>query len=172
MPTSKPRGTEFVCNKIIELKPKSVLDVGIGFGRYGFLAREFVELWVYRDYFKREGRIDGIEAFEPYIKDWHKTIYDNIYIGDVLDVIDTLDHYDLIICGDMLEHLVKERGIILLTKIKSHCKNSITILPVKVLKQGAGYGNEYERHLSQWSVKELSKFGKVVEQNGGYIVFN
>ncbi len=59
-------------NEIVELiklsKPKSVLDIGVGFGKYGVLAREYLELWDEgKKYNDREIRIDGIEAFEKYI---------------------------------------------------------------------------------------------------------
>lgn len=49
------------------MDPRSVLDIGTGFGKYGILCREYLELWdgrqQYSD-FKR--RIDGVEAYSPY----------------------------------------------------------------------------------------------------------
>ena len=32
-------------NKIIQLQPKSVLDVGCGFGKWGYLCREYLDVF-------------------------------------------------------------------------------------------------------------------------------
>ena len=50
---------------IVLANPQSVLDVGCGFGKYGVLAREYLELWDGRQrYGDWTRRIDAIEAFE------------------------------------------------------------------------------------------------------------
>ena len=43
---------------IIALKPFSVLDIGSGFGKYGVLCREYLELWDGRQEYKFLRRID------------------------------------------------------------------------------------------------------------------
>lgn len=53
MPTSSPDPITYVCKKIVEVKPNTVLDVGVGFGKYGFLAREYTDIWNDR-YFREE----------------------------------------------------------------------------------------------------------------------
>jgi hypothetical protein len=53
---------------IVNINPNSVLDIGTGFGKYGLLCREYLELWDGRqNYDKFLRRIDGVEAFESYI---------------------------------------------------------------------------------------------------------
>ena len=72
---------------IISLQPFSVLDVGSGFGKYGVLCREYLELWDGRQEYKFIRRIDGVEAFENYITPLHKFIYNNIYTENIIDFI-------------------------------------------------------------------------------------
>ena len=82
-----PSSQHYHISKIMDLvtivDPRSVLDVGTGFGKYGILCREYLELWdgrqKYSD-FKR--RIDGVEAFSPYITPLHNYVYDNLYVED------------------------------------------------------------------------------------------
>ena len=44
-----PSSHYFQLNEIVDLialtNPVKVLDIGVGFGKYGFLAREYLELW-------------------------------------------------------------------------------------------------------------------------------
>jgi hypothetical protein len=43
------------------------MEIGVGFGKYGLLLREYLEIWgegeVYEDWLRK---IDGIEIFEAY----------------------------------------------------------------------------------------------------------
>ena len=34
-----------VLNLVTEQKPKTILDVGIGYGKYGVLFREYLDIW-------------------------------------------------------------------------------------------------------------------------------
>src|SRR3990172_689042 len=99
MPTSHHHQISKIIEVIISVKPDSVLDIGIGFGKYGVLLREYLELWnneghQYNHFTKR---IDGIEAFKHYITPIHEYVYDNILIGDALELIDRIEpRYDLV----------------------------------------------------------------------------
>jgi len=163
MANSTPAPITDICRRIIKIKPKSVLDVGIGFGKYGFLCREYTDIH-YGNYFEWKTRIDGIEGFEKYITKLQRCIYDNIYIGDAADIIKTLGVYDLIISVDMLEHLEKEKGKMLLKDIKKHCGTSIISLPIYPSKQKGGkFKNKFGPHRSVWTEEDLSIFGKVTK---------
>ena len=169
MPSSRPIAVEYICNRILQLKPQSVLDIGIGFGKFGFLAREYTDVWN-GDYFEWKVRIDGIEIFEKYVGVLQEFIYDEIYIGDAFDVIDDLGQYDLVICADMLEHLEKGRGMRLLGKIKEHSKLGIIALPAYPSNQGDVYGNEHERHRARWTFEELNPFGVTAVKDTMFIL--
>jgi predicted O-methyltransferase YrrM len=65
MPTSHPHQLNEIVNLTTLLKPKKVMEIGVGFGKYGLLLREYLEIWgegeVYKDWLRK---IDGIEIFE------------------------------------------------------------------------------------------------------------
>ncbi len=82
MPCSRPSALVPMRNRIMEKNPMSVLDIGIGFGIFGFLAREYTDVRLGR-YFNWKTRIDGIEIFEKYITHLQREIYNNIYIVKV-----------------------------------------------------------------------------------------
>ena len=103
----------------------NALDIGFGFGKNGFLIREYAELWYGNNVDPKSWKhnIDGIEAFGDYIQDWHNQIYNKIYMGDALDVLPSLDKYDLIVMTDVLEHFEKDDGFKVLDLIFDKCDN-------------------------------------------------
>jgi hypothetical protein len=160
---------------IIYLKPDSILDIGVGFGKYGVLCREYLELWDGRGrYSEFIRRIDGVEAFQNYITPLHRFVYSNIYVDDALDLIDKLDfNYDLVLLIDVLEHFKKEDGQLLLNKILRKNKALLVSTPKKVSDQKDAFNNTYEIHQSQWTKHELSLLGNsfFVQDNISYIAY-
>ena len=147
----------------------SVLDIGIGFGKFGFLAREYTDVRLGR-YFNWQTRIDGIEIFEKYVTPLQRQVYDNIHIGNAIDILPTLGKYDMIICSDMLEHLNENDGAFLLDAIEKKSGFAMIVTPVRVLQQEAIYNNEHERHISSWPKEALSKLGEVFQFENTYVL--
>jgi SAM-dependent methyltransferase len=152
MPTSYFSHIGLIIDIMIRLKPKSILDVGVGYGKFGMLAREFVD---YAHFQKREIKIDGIEIFAPYIQDGQRFYYDNIFNDDALKIIPSLGRYDLILILDVLEHFSKANGERLLNECLKHGGHLIIVTPLEMGIQEAVYGNKNERHLFQWKKKYL-----------------
>jgi len=169
MPCSRPTVLAPMCNRIMEKNPMSVLDIGFGFGKFGFLAREYTDVRLGR-YFNWKTRIDGIEIFEKYVTNLQREIYNNIYIGNAIDILPTLGCYDMIICSDVLEHFSEQDGTVLLNLIKDRCKFALIATPVTVLHQEALYDNENERHISAWSKEILSNWGQVFQFENAYLL--
>jgi peptidylprolyl isomerase len=169
MPCSRPSALAPMCNRMIEKNPMSVLDIGIGFGKFGFLAREYTDVRLGR-YFNWQTRIDGIEIFEKYVTPLQRAIYDNIYIGNAVNILPTLGDYDMIICSDMLEHLSESEGVSLISSIKQKSGFAMIVTPVRVLQQEALYDNEHERHVSAWSKEALSKWGEVLQFDNTHLL--
>lgn len=145
---------------VVFTDPRSILDVGIGFGKYGFLSREYLELWGktegYNDW-KR--RIDGIEAFKEYLTPVHDFIYDHVYIGNAIDVLPTLKiNYDLILLIDILEHFHYREGMKFLEECKRRGKNIIISTPKQIGSQGESFDNPFEAHKFQWRRKRFDGF--------------
>jgi hypothetical protein len=152
MPVSRPFVLSWLAEQVIELKPKSILDVGIGFGLNGLLFRQYTDAWN-GDYKNWKTKIDGVEISGDYILPHHYEIYDNVMIGDALTV--DITNYDLIYAGDIFEHLKKEDGLKLLEKLRSKSRILIIVTPLKMLPQGTLYGNEYETHICQWRKEDF-----------------
>jgi len=154
MPTSRPNSLSHLCQRVLDIQPKSILDVGCGFGSKGVLFREYTDIWNLRyDKEKWETRIDGVEIFEKYICSLQKEIYDKIYIGDILTI--DIKSYDLIYLGDVLEHFTTEDGKKLLEKLILKSKHLIIATPLKVFEQSEILGNIYETHKSQWTPEDF-----------------
>jgi len=161
MPTSPYVHIEYVAMLLVQLRPSSVLDIGLGNGKMGFIARDILDVMYGERYHKGNWqiRIDGIEAYKDYIQDHQRYIYDNIYIGDAYEVIDRLGSYDIVILGDVLEHFPKDRAWLFLDKCALHSNLALIVnIPIGPAPQPAIYDNDYERHLSEWHVEELTPY--------------
>ncbi|WP_238916668.1 methyltransferase domain-containing protein [Clostridium sp. YIM B02555] len=160
MGTSNWQNISLCVDLIKTIKPKSVLDIGVGFGRWGILCREFLDVWegrIFREAWKT--KIDGIEIFEKSIDNYHRDFYNNIYIGDAYEIVnDNFNKYDLIIMGDVLEHFDKEQGKELLNRCIQYGSNVMLNVPLgEHWEQDALYDNEYECHRSIWTEEDLDK---------------
>lgn len=175
MPSSQHFQISKILDLVILINPESILDIGIGFGKYGMLCREYLELWDGRNNYKDFTRIiDGIEAFKDYITPLHGFIYNNIFIGDASELISTLEtEYELVLLIDVLEHFEKEEGAIFIKNILKRNKSLLISVPKLFEKQADSFGNRYEIHRSHWTENMLREFGKLycVEDDYSIIVF-
>jgi hypothetical protein len=82
---------------------------------------------------------------------------------DVRDV--TNFEYDLVILGDILEHMSESDAITLWDKISKQAKYAIISIPIIHYHQDAINGNPYEVHVEEdWTVeKVLEKFSHIIE---------
>ena len=160
MPTSHPWQLNEIMQLVMNTKARSLLDVGVGFGKYGYLAREYMELWDGRqEYGDWRCRIDGVEAFERYITPVHRQIYSNLYIGNALEVLPALDFkYDVVLLLDVIEHFTKEDGHELLRRCLAVGRNVIVSTPRDIGEQGAAFSNPFERHISQWRSRDFRRY--------------
>jgi 16S rRNA A1518/A1519 N6-dimethyltransferase RsmA/KsgA/DIM1 with predicted DNA glycosylase/AP lyase activity len=108
-----------------------ILDVGPGYGTYGKHLNDKYE-------------IDCVEIFPKYIDDYElNKIYKNIFISDICDF--DFNNYDLLIIGDVLEHITVDRAISLINKINTLNKKVMVAVPYQY-EQGEWGGNIYETH--------------------------
>lgn len=150
MPTSHPILITPVATEILSMQPKSVLDIGIGFGKWGALTREYTDIWCQRK--RHIVKIDGIEIFDIYRNpNWEH--YDNIFIGNVKKILPTLSNYDLIIFLEVLEHIDKAESLKLLDLCRSKCK--VLLFSYTNSPQGTAFGNIHETHVSAWDVSDF-----------------
>lgn len=158
MPSSHFYQLDQISGIIFNLNPKSVLDVGVGFGKYGLLTREYVDVWRDGNYKHFKRRLDGIEIYKSYLNPMHKFLYNNIYLGNAKDIIPKLKiKYDLVLLIDVIEHFSKKEGDILLKKLLKISNFILVSTPRKMLQQAEVFGNVYETHIHQWKEEELIK---------------
>jgi 2-polyprenyl-3-methyl-5-hydroxy-6-metoxy-1,4-benzoquinol methylase len=132
-----------VLHVIEQVKPRSILDVGVGFGRWGIMCRDILEIdrgrllpdtWT--------TRIDGIKIYEPYAKALGNFAYNHLYVGDALEIIDRLGHYDVILCGDVIEHFDKETGRLFVSKMLDRAGIVIMTCLRNAFFRSTGFGIE------------------------------
>jgi hypothetical protein len=168
MPTSDYSLISSIVDIVFKAKPRTVLDIGIGFGKYGFLFREYLDIYGHTslDDYKKSGwktRIDGIEIYEPYILEHQKFIYSNLYIGDACELLPKLDDYDLIFIGDVLEHLPQKEGNTIIETMKRKAKYVIFAVPLgRRWEQVGAFGNQNETHQNEYFECDFS-FAKLIK---------
>lgn len=152
MPTSYVHQIPTILDFAMHLDPRSVLDIGTGFGKYGFLLREYLEVWGSTEgYGAFRRRIDGIEAYPRYLTPVHRFAYNKIYEGDARTIVPKLRrHYDLVLMVDVIEHFTKAEGKALLRRLLKDHGGILVATPKHVEEQDDAFGNPFEEHRSQW----------------------
>lgn len=159
MPSSDPEWISHICNRLLAISPRTALDIGPGYGKFGVLYHEYCN--TYRKL--TDGRIDAVEIFKPYAEHLRKTlplVYGNIFEDDILRRLDLISNYQCVICTDMLEHINKEDGHRLLKAIAG-ARSGFVTTPVNWFPSSNHLGNENERHQCLWTAEELSAYGEV-----------
>jgi hypothetical protein len=164
MPSSTWHNIETFVEIIRDLRPASFLDVGVGNGKWGFLVREYTDVW--DGHFLRTQwncKIEGVEIYEPYITEnsHQRAIYNKIHIGDVTKIVDRLGSFDVIFAGDVLEHIEKGESVKLIQRLTTMASMAlICSIPLGAEWLGKrGYGNDHEDHISSWEIQELRALG-------------
>lgn len=160
MPTSSYLQLNEITQLMYQARPQSVLDIGVGFGKYGVLAREYLEFWgAAAEYDQWTRRIDGIEVFDKYLTPLHEYIYDNVYRGDARDILPKLTFtYDLILLIDVIEHFDLGEGMRMVDLCLKKGRNVIVATPKNTTAQEDAFGNPFERHRCQWEHRHFEQF--------------
>ena len=143
MPYSYPLYKFDVKKHIIENfhQDTEILDVGAGSGVWSDL--------LYSTY----KNLDALEIHKPYISqfdlEWR---YRNVFNNNILNY--DISRYQLLILGDIIEHLTFFDASLLLNKIHNQGKKCIVAVPY-LYPQGIIDGNVYEVHLQPDLTHEL-----------------
>lgn len=110
------------------------LDVGVCDGKWSYYLGDYLKM-------------DGIEIYEPNIRRYQlETKYNKVILGDIKDF--KYDFYDLIIFGDVLEHLTVRDAQTVLEYATPRCKNYLVAVPF-MWHNRSNYGNPWEVHLQE-----------------------
>jgi hypothetical protein len=111
----------------------------------------------------------GVELFEPYLEESIKKGIHNQYIkADVTRMEFTHKSFDAVIALNLLEHLTKQEGAELLSKMESWATKKVVVFtPNGYIWQNAYDDNALQEHRSGWSADEFRELGyKVYGMNG------
>lgn len=150
---------------IAQVKPKTILDIGKGFGKYGFLVHEYIGIDNKKQILSTQTlaqqsdiEIDAVEIDNDLLLPHLSHIYREIHVGDVLKIYKDLPKYDLVLMIDIIEHIDKEQAIDLLKYLL--LQNSVILIatPLEYFEQHL-YDSVFEEHVSHWTLKDFQKLG-------------
>lgn len=146
------RGKDFAEDwyKSNKTKINTVLDIGCGRGIWAGCLKN------------NEDNIHwtGLEVHKPYLEKFkkiHNRLYDEIKNEDIRKF--NFKPYDLMIAGDILEHLNQQDCENTLQKMYMNCRYAIISLPIDCPPHPAEHGNPHQEHkidnISEQSAKEM-----------------
>ena len=157
MPTSDAEGKAWSKERVDEFDPKFVIDVGPGVGTYSNLLRKPGQHWT------------GIEAFGPYVNAYNLNAkYDYVVVEDVRK--HKFSPTDLIILGDVLEHMTQNEAKNVIRRAKRAARAVLISVPVLHLDQDAVNGNTFERHVEHWTFDQMDTFFKPKDSFRGEVL--
>ena len=133
-------GKSWVCDWIRENFPKDslILDVGACDGKWRRMLFDYPNM-------------DAVEAWEPNCENI-RNLYKYTYRYEMIDF--DWDWYDLIIFGDVIEHMSVKDAQQVLRHAFGKCGDMIVAVPY-LYKQGPLYGNPYEEHIQDDLTPEI-----------------
>lgn len=118
-----------------------ILDVGAYDGRWYYNLRD------------KFHHIDAVEAFKPYVDRFElRQKYENVFITDIRNF--DFDYYNIIILGDILEHLTVDEAKEVLNKLYYKCEELFVIIPYEY-PQDEYDNNEYQVHKQEDLTHEI-----------------
>lgn len=102
------------------------------------------------NWFNRLGeylQMDAAEIWQPNIEHHRlESRYRQVFCGDAAEL--EYGDYDLILFGDVIEHMTVEQAQKAIAYAKAHSREILVAVPF-LYRQGAMYGNPYEAHLQE-----------------------
>lgn len=118
-----------------------ILDVGAGWGKYRHILPEYP--------------MDACEIWQPYIDEEElEKLYERVFVKDICDL--EFSWYDIIILGDVFEHISKDKALELLMRLKEQCTQLYVVIPY-LYHQEEVDGNPYEAHQQPELTDEIMK---------------
>lgn len=153
MPTSNLALWPDIIGAIAQVPHHRVLDVGPGHGKASVLLREYLN--------DPPDTLDCVEMWPAYVDQFHlNRLYDRVYVGDVTGTEWTVDgqpvlanlqlpRYDLVLMGDVIEHLELEPALDLLGRIRGR---TVICTPTEWFDNDPhGQHPPTEQHVSHWT---------------------
>lgn len=153
MPTSNLAIWPDILLALDQAPHRRVLDVGPGHGKGAVLMREYLH--------DPLDTVDAVEMWAPYVDRFHlDDLYDTVYVGDVtaatwqragqpVDAQETLARYDMVLLGDVIEHIDTDAAMDLLRRIPGRV---VICTPVEFFDNDPNHIHPpTEAHISHWT---------------------
>jgi SAM-dependent methyltransferase len=157
-----------------QLNPGTVLDIGKGFGKYGFLIHEYVGIPMTERpeptktlAEQSQVVIDAVEIQRDYIFPHDDHLYRHVYVGDIVELYRNLHAYDLILMADVIEHLDKPEALRVARHFLADGATMVIATPKRFFRQDLYYGSEFEAHRSHWKPRDFVFAPWMEWQNAG-----
>ena len=122
----------------------SILDVGPGRGKFAHILNEY-------------HKMDCLEIFEPFVEKYHlQQLYRQVIVEDIRNFRFPAETYDLVIMGDVLEHLNASEAQKVTKYLHSQGSCILTSVPYELI-QGELEDNIHEVHLQPDLTPEIMK---------------
>jgi hypothetical protein len=133
---------------------RTVLDVGPGRGTYSKVLRGLMLT------------IDAVEIWRPYIRRYDlPRQYRKVIHGDIRDEPIYGGEYDLVIFGDVLEHMTRLEALDCWQRARLAARYVMMSVPIIHYPQRASHGNPYEEHVQEHLTPDIIRddYGPFVE---------
>ncbi len=131
-------------------KSDTVLDVGCG------VNSPLLQI-------KKTFKSTGIDVYKPVIQESKKkNIHDSYVLGDItkLSKFFKAKNFDSVISLDVIEHLTRKEGMVLMKNMEKIAKKNVIILtPNGFYHQDHYDGNPHQEHKSGWKESDFLKLG-------------
>jgi len=153
---------QHVRRQILKIRPRRIFDVGVGKGLNGKLIRE-----TYLGALGKDIVINGIEIWDKHFE-FVIPEYDEIIHGDVREMTD--DEWeafsgDVVIFGDVLEHMDEVEAMQVVRKAYPHFRYIIINTPLGFLEHEEMDGNKWEAHICGLFPENFINKFYIIEQN-------
>lgn len=162
-----------VIHLLQKLGPSTLLDIGKGFGKYGFLAHEYAGIAPSHKAdptktLAQQSRlqIDAVEVERDFLWPHLSHLYRNVIVGKIEDIYVSLPHYDVVLMADVIEHIEKPAAKAIVKHLVDNGSIVIVATP-KLFFQQHLYESGYEEHVSHWLPHDFSMVPFVDFQNTG-----
>lgn len=150
MPTHDPYLEPYIL-KLIPGRVGKVLDVGCGYGSWGYMLKVEKDM---------NAVFVGVDLWKPYlIKLKQLGIYEDLILADANHLPFKEKSFDLGLAIEVLEHLDKKKGILFLVEIERTSNKAIITTPWGFTYQGIVHNNPFQKHISTWYPKDFALRG-------------
>ena len=158
MPSSVPYFNEIFTKQIKSFRPRSVLDIGCGHGKWGRIVRELFPDCI----------IHAVEPEKSYLDDFPRQhdkglneVYNKVFNKDIISFIkeDMVgeEQYNLVICGDVLEHMFLSEALDVTNFFSYRCGWFIAQFPTNAA-QHAVNGITWEVHKANLDLSHFLQY--------------